>query len=185
MLNELLQNSAVIAISVFISGFVSRWFFSHKTAILQKELEELRHRSAVSTQTYQELFKERLSLYQDLVIAFEEYDTTVKVHASHWFDEDGSHDVYNNSFYELSTKLMEKIKPNQILVSKELSEKYRTAFNSQHVLLKAISAAQYERVPNLDERIELRAVSESQILQLYDVVLGDIDQLRSAVSDQF
>lgn len=192
MLGTIIQNldnysesATVVAISVFIASLVSMIISFITKRRLQAHLESIKQHNAISQEIYQSLFQQRIELYKTISEKFEKYDSITKVAYPNWYDEYGSHDSYNSSFYELSDNLKDLVKPNQILISTKLSNSYREVFNKQSPYLKKIYHLSSEGEPYLEEAIAMRKNTEKEVLKLYRIVQTDIEGLRKSLAGKF
>jgi hypothetical protein len=183
LLGNLPDNTWVVAISVFISALVSKWFNIRTESKYQKELETQKQLNAISKDTYQKLFETKINIYNELVTAYETYDTVVRTSVKMSYDPSGGTNNYDWQFFELSKNIKELIKPNLLLVSPEVAEGYRDLFSVQEAYFLEMNKLS-ENHPDVSPeefravKEDMRRATESCALKLYEYIKRDVDQLR-------
>lgn len=188
-------------LSVLITGvsvFIGKLLIEQAKAKFQIELEKTknsfqsqlsltRQYNDISKETYQKLFDEKISTYQKLNDTLQKYYTWVYERYERQFSPRGTYNSHDEAFMNLTYDVKKLIKKNQILISDELSEKYKDIYQKQSsfFLQHSIMTADPDSADPLDyDKMlsTLRNDTEGNMMELIEIVEKDISNLRKYLS---
>lgn len=147
----------------------------------------VRQYNDISKETYQRLFDKKISVYQQLNNILHEYKSKVYESSEYSWSPSGQENNHEKAFLDLSYEIKKLVAKNQLVISDEISIKYKEIYKEQskYFIEHKIMSEDPDSVnPNdyHDMVRNLKKESEKKVLELINVVEKDISKIRQYLS---